>query len=142
MAKTCSKCGKEKGIEEYHRNAQSPKGRRPNCKSCAAEAAKVRYKKTKGYIFIQQKGYDLKRKYGITLEDYSNMLKDQDYKCLICGLSEVDLEGRALHVDHCHTTSVVRGLLCYRCNLGLGNFMDNTQNLENAIKYLGGYSHR
>jgi hypothetical protein len=63
------------------------------------------------------------------------MLQEQDYKCAICG-NEDEVEGRRLAIDHCHDTGHVRGLLCGKCNRGLGLFYDDEELLQNAIKYL------
>ena len=77
----------------------------------------------------------LLEKYGITLEDYELMMENQNHTCKICGTDEARGRG-TWHVDHCHTTGKVRGLLCYNCNVGLGNFKDNAAVLASAIKYL------
>ena len=79
--------------------------------------------------------YKLISKYGITEDDYIEMLEQQDFKCLICG-TEADQQNRALAVDHCHETGVVRGLLCQKCNIGIGHFNDDIQLLAKAIQYL------
>mgnify|MGYP000094078581 FL=1 len=63
------------------------------------------------------------------------MLEAQDYKCAICG-NEDEVEGRRLAIDHCHSTGDVRGLLCGKCNRGLGLFYDNQELLNKAIQYL------
>ena len=86
---------------------------------------------------------DLKKKYGITLEQYEQMLADQGGVCAICGNPEPVWDKkvnrlRALSVDHCHTTGKVRGLLCTGCNQGLGNFKENPDRLAKAISYLLG----
>ncbi len=60
----------------------------------------------------------------------------QDGKCAICGTAEPGGRGKRLHVDHCHETGLVRGLLCYACNTGLGLFRHNSQSLEQAQAYL------
>lgn len=75
--------------------------------------------------------------FGITLEDYNDMLIKQDFKCAICG-SKLPKNSKAKHfvVDHDHKTGKVRGLLCQCCNFGLGQFQDNIENLKNAIRYL------
>lgn len=83
----------------------------------------------------------LKREYGITLEDYNKMLEDQNGVCSICKKSETSIHEktnklRNLAVDHCHETGKVRGLLCSKCNRGLGYFKDNVMNLIKAAKYL------
>ena len=80
------------------------------------------------------RGYELKRSYGISVEDYDRMLEKQGGKCAICG--EVD-DHHSLAVDHCHETGAVRGLLCSLCNRGLGLFKDRADLLTAAIKHLG-----
>lgn len=75
----------------------------------------------------------LRRRYGITLESYEYLLKQQQGKCAIC---EDDDNGRALAVDHDHNTGKVRGLLCTNCNNGLGRFKDNPERLRAATLYL------
>jgi hypothetical protein len=54
----------------------------------------------------------------------------QQRRCAIC------LQLKPLVVDHCHTTNVVRGLLCHQCNVGIGFLNDSCEILENAVKYL------
>lgn len=71
-----------------------------------------------------------KIKYNLTEEQYGVMVLQQSNKCLICG-DEVDLV-----VDHDHSTGKIRGLLCHTCNIGLGMFKDNIENLERSIEYL------
>ena len=75
------------------------------------------------------------RKYGITPEQYEVMLKEQKDKCKICERM-FDEETTVPHVDHCHSTGKVRGLVCRSCNTGLGFFEDNTEWLKKAITYL------
>jgi len=87
------------------------------------------------YIGLEKRDLIIRNQYGITLEQYNTMLKAQNYKCAICG-NEDEVEGRKLAIDHCHTTGKVRGLLCGKCNRGLGLFYDNQELLSNAIKYL------
>jgi len=77
----------------------------------------------------------LQRKYGITLEQYNTMLEQQGYECGICGIHQDDLK-RRMCVDHNHTTNIVRGLLCDRCNMALGHLSDDIDTLKNAINYL------
>jgi len=73
----------------------------------------------------------LRSNYGITLAEYRQMHVDQGGGCLICGR-----EMETLFVDHCHTTGVVRGLLCPQCNSGIGYFRDDPDLLGRAIDYL------
>ena len=84
----------------------------------------------------KRKSY-LKTTFGLTLEDYETMLAAQDGKCAICGTLDPGRGSPYFHVDHCHATNTVRGLLCNGCNLGLGHFKDDTDRLNMAIAYLG-----
>lgn len=73
--------------------------------------------------------------YGITLEQYNQMLLTQGNVCAICRKGESVL-GRSLCVDHDHKTGKPRGLLCLDCNSGIGHLKDDTSYLLRAIKYL------
>ena len=74
--------------------------------------------------------YSLINSYGITLKEYNDLLIKQDYKCSIC------LKNKKLVVDHCHTTGKVRGLLCSKCNTGLGFFDDSVDLLRKAANHV------
>ncbi len=75
----------------------------------------------------------LKRLYGITVDDYNRMLKQQKGVCFICRRAPGT---RRLAVDHDHKTGAVRGLLCSRCNRGLQWFSDDPKKLSRAVVYL------
>ena len=68
----------------------------------------------------KQKNRKLLQKFGITLEQYKDMLTEQNGLCKICGNPEI-IEGRGLAVDHNHVTGKVRGLLCFKCNVTIGH---------------------
>lgn len=78
----------------------------------------------------------LKKKYGITEAQYTELLNKQNGVCAICGSKKAGYKMRQLVIDHIHGTNKIRGLLCTPCNLGLGNFKDNIGFLENAASYL------
>ena len=78
--------------------------------------------------------YVLKKKFGLTIALYEEMLSKQDFKCAICGVRSED--NKDFVVDHDHATGKVRALLCRYCNIGLGHFRDNTETLTKAIAYL------
>jgi hypothetical protein len=90
--------------------------------------------------FLTQRQYWLKSKYGLSLEDYNNKLKEQDHKCAICRCDETDAFKGLLFVDHCHTSGKVRGLLCHHCNTALGKFRDSKEILSSAIDYVDKYN--
>ncbi len=74
-----------------------------------------------------------KRNYGMSLIEVESMLLSQECKCAVCSMS-IDMSSK--HVDHCHTTGVVRGLLCHNCNIGIGMMRDNPDIMRNAITYI------
>ncbi|MEA2945688.1 MAG: hypothetical protein QOI40_1018 [Alphaproteobacteria bacterium] len=74
----------------------------------------------------------LKTAYGLTMEDYDRMLARQQGACAICKRKPL----QRLCVDHCHLTNMVRGLLCRRCNVGLGHFEDDARLLHEAATYV------
>lgn len=76
--------------------------------------------------------------YGISIDEYEKLYKEQCGKCKICGTTDSKNYGLRLSVDHCHTEGSVRGLLCGICNRSLGGFKDDPQLLYQAIIYLGG----
>lgn len=77
----------------------------------------------------------MRRDFGITVAKYDEMLASQNGRCAVCFTDTPDGKGR-FHVDHCHSTSKVRGLLCHRCNTGLGLFRDSPDALSRAVEYL------
>lgn len=83
---------------------------------------------------------DLLKLYGMSEDDYQKMLRDQRGRCAICKLESTSLSRwgtvKALAVDHDHGTKRVRGLLCDKCNRGLGYFNDNVDLLRSATEYL------
>lgn len=78
---------------------------------------------------------DLRKNYGITLEEYNQRLAEQDYSCKICNTTEPGHRG-TFHVDHNHITGAIRGLLCHRCNTGIGLLQDSPTLLLSAHRYL------
>lgn len=77
-----------------------------------------------------------RKNYGISLEDYEIILVKQGGVCGICFCKD---KNKRLAVDHCHKTGKIRGLLCNKCNIGIGYFDDNIENLIKAANYLRGF---
>lgn len=75
------------------------------------------------------------RNYGLTVDQYEQMLIDHENCCAICS-APFGINPRNVHVDHCHTTGKVRGLLCPDCNRGIGLFRDSIEILTRAVNYL------
>jgi len=76
------------------------------------------------------------RRYGLSEEDWNRMLLQQEGRCAICRTDRPGGRGELWHIDHCHVTNRVRGLLCHNCNVGIGNFHDDPQLLLAAAKYI------
>ena len=84
--------------------------------------------------YKSKRGDKLLKTYGISLEDYHQMLYNQDGFCCICSIPFT--ENTRPYVDHNHSTGQVRGLLCFHCNTGLGHFKDNYKHLVRAARYV------
>lgn len=114
------------------------------CKVCHQNLSISKFSKSKGMINHFDtciKCYNLK-KFGINAIDYLRILEKQGNKCAICNTSERPKDKRRpegirdFPVDHCHRTGKIRGILCTKCNTGLGAFMNNKILLKRAINYL------
>lgn len=106
---------------EKHRQYQETYWAKPN----NAQTAAVRARKSK-----------LKLSYGLTPEEYNDMLIKQGYTCAICHTTTPTGKWKVFAVDHCHITNKVRGLLCNECNRGMGLLKDNAELLRAAALYL------
>jgi len=96
------------------------------------------YRQRKPHIM---KSIDLKKRFGISLEEYELMQENQNYVCAICKKPETRLDHRtkkirSLAVDHCHTTGKIRGLLCTNCNTSLGLLSENKEIIMNMLTYI------
>lgn len=100
-------------------------------KEQARERGRKWYQANKERHAQRNRAYRLRTKYRLTPTQYDELYIKQKGLCAICMNPE-----KKLHVDHCHTTGIVRGLLCVRCNTGIGNLRDDHIILENALKYL------
>jgi hypothetical protein len=74
------------------------------------------------------------RNYGLVEQDYVQLVERQNGNCAICGLHF----DQPLHIDHCHETGKIRGLLCHKCNTGIGLLGDNVEIIRRALRYLDG----
>lgn len=125
--KVCISCFKIKSLTNFNKgNQTSRKGVLEYCKECGKK--KYNSKKARQKI--------LRLKYGLTQKDYEKILRKQDNKCAICGTKEPKGRYHIFHIDHCHKTSKVRGLLCSACNQALGKFKDNPKILREAANYI------
>lgn len=75
-------------------------------------------------------------RHGVDKEGYEERLRHQNGVCAICGTAKPGMKRRFFTIDHDHSTGVIRGLLCLKCNVGLGAFGDDPERLVSASKYL------
>lgn len=159
LYKICSTCKISKDSSEFYKRSLSKDGLSYVCKLCDDKRAKTyreeSYNKerlakgsrkwrtdNKDHVKENKLLYSFK----MTLAQYNDLLKAQDYKCANCPKHASELT-RALAVDHDRTCcpgrrscgKCVRGLLCDSCNRGLGLLQDNIDVLEASIKYLKKY---
>lgn len=108
------------------------------CRPCSNVASK-RYKDSNPIKkSAQYRKYNLRKTFDMSVDDYVFLFDKQKGLCAICERPQT-LFTRRFHVDHCHKTGKIRGLLCANCNPGIGNLQDSPELLEKAAKYLRGY---
>jgi len=162
--KRCTKCGEIKPAHEFYREPRCKDGRRGSCIACCRAARREWYARNRTAVIakvrrwqqanpervrasqlkhrqrypLQLRRLHLRSKFGMTLEDYDGLLAAQEGGCAICG--EQPTGGQSMHIDHWQTD--VRGILCVRCNNGLGQFKESPELLLRAAEYvrLGGFA--
>ena len=88
------------------------------------------------YDPLKHKSYMLKSQYGITLIEKEIIVEKQKGKCAICKKHKSDILEKDLYPDHDHETGLLREMLCNKCNIGLGSFLDSTKLIKKAMNYL------
>lgn len=142
----CSGCKIEKPELEFWKHRSHKDGLQDYCKVCWSAYGKGRKEKENEYRMKSGRGQNrkrqdylrswaMKKRYGITIDQYNQKLIDQKGLCSICekGHSEVH---NGLYVDHDHSSKQVRDLLCRECNSGIGFFSENPDLLVRASEYL------
>lgn len=125
--KTCCHCKQHKSTDSFTKRSQSKDGHHYYCRECS--------KKFSAKFELDNPDYKLMKNYGISKEDYTSMLKNQNHSCAVCCTPQKSIS-RALDVDHDHQSGKVRGLLCNKCNQALGLLKDNLQYITNLRNYL------
>jgi hypothetical protein len=128
----CTQCGEYKLLTDFHKHKITRYGVEPMCKVCRLHKRREYSRKYPERV----RNSDLKANYGITLDDYHEMVRRQDGKCAICGKAETPLK-----VDHNHHTGKVRGLLCHLCNAMIGCAREDLAILACAAAYLYAEAH-
>jgi hypothetical protein len=139
--KVCPRCGVEKSLDQFGKRRKNKSWARSYCKTC-------QNKETKDWIRKNPEKHKQLRKRAIANRrenvagwseaQYQHALKTQEGRCALCGTHEIFLK-KALNADHCHVTGAKRGLLCDRCNSGIGFLQDDPEILRKAAAYLEKY---
>lgn len=146
--KKCRACSRELSREDFHKCSARSDGLQTHCIDCQKESRKKyrerfperdrvacqKWRDDHPEHKIKKREYRLRKDFGITLEKYEEMYREQDGKCAICS-RPFDV----LCVDHDHATEKVRALLCHDCNVAIGRFHDQPYRLLKAIEYLEKY---
>lgn len=132
----CSKCKFECSLEDgsthFTKSSKNANGFQSWCRKCVSLAGKNTVRRIN-----TRRNYHLNKLYGFSVKQYDELLLKQNYMCAICGSKEANSStAKFFYVDHDHITKKVRGLLCHKCNFGLGQFNDSIELLNNAINYL------
>lgn len=167
MLKTCTGCKVEKSLDCFTKRKSGADGINSKCRECTSAANRAAYalnaekrrnrmaefrksnpdavknwRKIANVRRANKQSIDsLFRLYGVTKEQYNEILERQNGKCAIC-LSESSnqINMTRLVLDHCHDTGKPRGLLCNRCNTGLGMFRDRVETVLKAVDYLRSFA--
>ncbi len=129
----CPGCRSIKKIDQFYSDKAA------HCILCMNEMSRKRPPEEKKEYYkkkrLQFRSSILLRKFGITLDQYNELLKSQDNKCAICGISP-EQNGKALAVDHNHKTGIVRSLLCGCCNAAVGFLKENSDLAIKVSEYI------
>jgi hypothetical protein len=151
MIRKCDKCKQPKSLDEFAWNNKAKSIKAYSCRPCMTIYAKNRYQLKKEEIKQKHRIYynkvrlvaikrtrdtELKKKFSITRDILNSMIDRCGNMCEICGASPTN--GRGLAIDHNHSTGIVRGLLCFRCNSAIGQLKADvtTLNISNALEYI------
>ena len=148
VAPVCKKCGQPK---TWRKDSHAKRGYRWKCQPCNVKVCSDYYGKNRERLRKEAKDKytpevgradSLKRNFGITPEERDAIEAAQGGVCAICGRPEKKHRFKQLCVDHDHSVKdkrqSVRGMLCSRCNMGIGHFEDDSLRLQKAIRYLNG----
>jgi len=162
--KICPRCKKEKPLSQFPKDSARKSGVYPVCRECKKDDGlrwrqnnpeygnnwrndfknknPEKYKASRDEYNKGPKGKDsqLRREYGITLEEYNKILERQNFACAACKVNLLELKTKNVHVDHDHSTGVVRGILYQGCNVALGLVRDSVERLHGLITYLEGHN--
>lgn len=149
--KWCAACETIKPLDAFGSNRSAHDGKQGRCKPCCIASVTASRRKNptahrassrrwREENLEQHADMHARWRYGAEPGSYARMLAEQGGKCAICEATEPGPRLRRFHIDHCHDTGIIRGLLCAKCNTGIGQLMHDPRILEAALVYLKKYS--
>lgn len=155
VGQECSVCRVYQPYSEYWKDRSRTSGYSYECKACYQKRAPLKKESPQAAIARLERNrerrkrpeireryrktfrtWDLKKRYGLTYEQYNALIESQSGQCAICGGDLLGLDSRKVHVDHCHDSGQVRGVLCHHCNMLVGFARNSPTVLAKAIEYL------
>lgn len=147
----CSACKQSKPRDQFHNDVRYKSGKASRCKPCAYQATQDWRTRNHDELLAARRDayspeewfrHNLKSRYSMSEQDYQGLLSGQSGVCAVCG--EKCPSGKKLAVDHDHSCcpgrkscgKCIRGLLCSRCNTGIGSFRDRADLLLSAANYI------
>ena len=131
--KVCGRCGIRKDFDKFYNNRRTLDKKMSSCKQCSDKSNRKFVDANKDKVATKQRIQKIKKMYNLTEVQYVDMMNKQRGCCAICRDSLY-----SIHIDHCHKTKKVRGLLCSNCNTAIGKLKDNSSICLSAAKYLEG----
>lgn len=142
----CRRCGLAKPFAQFPKRSNRSSGRHGVCRDCHNHLKREAYARLKAQsgttwnetpqARLSKQLDKLRARYGVTLEQIRLIYQQQEGRCAVCERALEAPPAKNTQVDHDHETGLVRGLLCFNCNMGLGYFKDNATFLARAVAYL------
>lgn len=145
--KRCHICKELKPVGDFGKNCTNKDGLQYACKPCQVASVTASRRKDPTSHRRSSKAWREKNverhadnnarwRYGVEHGTYAKMLAEQNGRCAICKTETPGGRAGRFHIDHCHDTGVIRGLLCTNCNTGLGQLKHDPDLIRKAIEYL------
>jgi hypothetical protein len=142
--KHCARCDTWRPPSEFHAHRGNWDSLHAYCKPCMASISNARYVRERIRLLTiaaawrkanpeKRKAIALRAKFGLEIPEYRRLLEAQDNLCAICKRTA------ELHVDHCHSTNRIRGLLCMPCNTAIGHLGDDPDRIRAAASYVAAH---
>lgn len=135
--KICSSCKEKKSLEAFHNRTNRSSGKYSQCRECNQKRVNQWRKQNRQQVSTLTRRSYLKKTYGITEEQYNELLQKQNECCAVC-IRHASEFNKRLAIDHDHHTGLIRGLLCIDCNRHLIGRRRDPELFRSAALYLGG----